>query len=109
MLAERLGDGPFDSLDLLFDPKVAAKLADCGIAVLDSPAEIMAIANNYLGLDPNSESKKDLASASKMLAAVQPYYKYFHSSQYISDLANGEICVALGYNGDILQEQSRAV
>jgi len=108
MVKARLGDMPFDSLDLIFNPEVAAKLEDCGIAVLDSSAEVMAIALNYVGLDASSEKKKDLKKASAMLSAVRPHYKYFHSSKYISDLANGEICVALGYNGDILQAQSRA-
>ena len=104
----RLGDTPADSLDLLFDPTVSAKLKDCGIALLDSPAEVMSIALNYLGLDPNSENKKDLKKAEELMKASRGNYRYFHSSQYISDLANGEICVALGYNGDILQSQSRA-
>ena len=108
MVKERLGDMPLDTLDLIFNPEVAAKLADCGIGLLDSPAEVMSIALNYIGLDPNSESKADLKEGTKLLNSVRDSYKYFHSGKYISDLANGEICVALGYNGDILQAQSRA-
>ncbi|GGO88057.1 putrescine-binding periplasmic protein [Marinobacterium nitratireducens] len=108
MVRERVGDMPIDSWDLIFKPELAAKVADCGLAVLDSPAEVVALALNYLGLDPNSESKADLDQAEALLASVQPHIKYFHSSQYISDLANGEICVALGYNGDVLQAQDRA-
>ena len=108
LVKERLGDVEIDSLDMLFKPEVAAKLADCGIAVLDSPAEVMATVNNYLGEDPNSEKTDVLNASAKVLSEARPYYKYFHSSQYISDLANGEICVALGYNGDILQAQDRA-
>ncbi|WP_221794141.1 polyamine ABC transporter substrate-binding protein [Oceanobacter mangrovi] len=107
-LKERLGDMPVDSYDLLFDPKMAAKLKDCGVAVLDSPAEMMAIALNYLGLDPNSEDKKDLDKAEALLKATRDNIRYFHSSQYIGDLANGEICLAVGYNGDIMQSVSRA-
>ncbi len=108
MVKERLGEMPLDTLDLIFDPKIAAKLADCGIGVLDSPAEVMSIALNYMGEDPNSEKKSVLKKGSALLKSVRPSYKYFHSGKYISDLANGEICVALGYNGDILQAQSRA-
>ena len=108
MVKARLGDMPVDTLDLLFKPEVAAKLADCGIGLLDSPAEVMSIALNYLGLDPNSEKKADLKKASALMSAARQNYKYFHSGKYISDLANGEICVALGYNGDVLQAQSRA-
>lgn len=108
MVKKRLGDQPLNTLDLLFKPEVAEKLSDCGIALLDSPAEIVSIALNYLGLDPNSESKQDLNQAKKLISASREHYRYFDSSKYISDLANGEICVAVGYNGDILQSQSRA-
>ncbi len=109
MVKKRLGPNfKLDSLDVLFKPEVAAKLQDCGIAVLDSPSEVMSIVNNYIGEDPNSESLSDLKASAKVLASARPYYKYFHSSKYISDLANGDICVALGYNGDILQAKARA-
>lgn len=109
MVKERLGaNAELDSLDLIFNPEVSAKLADCGIGILDSPAEVVSVALNYLGLDPNSEKKSDLKKAQNLLSSVRGNYKYFHSSKYISDLASGEICVALGYNGDVLQSQSRA-
>ncbi len=108
LLQQRLGSVAVDSLDLIFDPETAAKVADCGIGILDSPAEVMAIALNYLGLDPNSEKKADLKKATQLLKGVRPHIKYFDSGKYISDLANAEICVALGYNGDILQAQGRA-
>lgn len=108
MVKARLGDTPVDSLDLIFKPEIAAKLKDCGITILDSPAEVMSIALNYLGLDPNSEKKADLKQATALLKSVRESYGKFNSSTYISDLANGETCVALGYNGDMLQAQSRA-
>ncbi|WP_421866265.1 polyamine ABC transporter substrate-binding protein [Motiliproteus sp.] len=108
MIKERLGDMPANSLDLIFKPEVAAKLADCGIALLDSPAEMMSIALNYLGLDPNSEKKSDLKKATALMVEARSNYRYFNSSKYISDLANGEICLAVGYNGDVLQAASRA-
>jgi len=94
-------DAPVNSWDLIFKPEYAEKLASCGISLLDSPSEVMGIALHYLGLDPNSESEEDLAKAEELLTAIKPYIRYFHSSQYIDDLGNGEICVALGYSGDI--------
>jgi len=94
-------DAPLDSWDLLFKPEVVEKLASCGVAVLDSSSEVMGIANHYLGLDPNSESSEDLAKAEELMNSIKPYIRYFHSSQYIDDLGNGEICLALGYSGDI--------
>ncbi|WP_417505217.1 polyamine ABC transporter substrate-binding protein [Marinomonas gallaica] len=108
MIEERLGTTEIDSWDVLFDPSTAAKLADCGITVLDSPAEIMSVVNNYRGVDPNSEDKGELEASSKLMAGLRDNIKYFHSSQYISDLANGDVCVSVGYNGDVLQSQSRA-
>ncbi|MCV6611493.1 MAG: polyamine ABC transporter substrate-binding protein [Amphritea sp.] len=108
MVKQRLGDMPVNTLDLIFKPEIAAKLKDCGITVLDSPAEVISIALNYLGLDPNSEKKADLKKATALMKSVRESYGKFNSSQYISDLANGETCVALGYNGDVLQAQSRA-
>lgn len=108
MLKERLGDIPVNSLDIIFKPEVATKLKDCGITLLDSPAEVVSIALNYLGLDPNSEKKSDLKRASELLKSVRDNYRKFDSSGYISGLANGDVCVALGYNGDVLQAQGRA-
>ena len=107
-IKKRLGELPADTLDLVFNPELSAKLQDCGIAILDSPAEITGIALNYLGLDPNSESKSDLQQAAALLKANAAQYRYFHSSRYIADLASGEICLALGYNGDVLQAAGRA-
>ena len=76
---ERLGDMPLDTWDLVFKPEVVAKLADCGVTLLDAPAEIMASALNYLGLDPNSESADDLAKAEALLMSIRPYVRYFNS------------------------------
>lgn len=107
-VSARIDAGKIGSWDMVFDPETAAKLADCGIAVLDSPSEIMAPALNYLGIDPNSEDKADLEKATDLLLSVRPHIRYFHSSQYINDLANGDICVAVGYSGDVLQARDRA-
>ncbi len=109
-VAERLGeDAPTDSLALIFDPANAEKLADCGISLLDSPNEVLPAALAYLGLDPTSSDPEDLAKAGEVLMAIRPFVRYFHSSQYISDLANGETCVALGYSGDVFIAADRAL
>ncbi|MBM3491771.1 MAG: polyamine ABC transporter substrate-binding protein [Alphaproteobacteria bacterium] len=105
---ERLADAPTGSLDMLFKPEIARRFADCGIALLDTPSEVLEIALNYLGLDPRTGKPEELAKAQAMLLAIRPYVKYFHSSQYIDDLANGEICLALGYSGDVFQARKRA-
>lgn len=110
-IQEILGDdAPVDSWALMFDPEVTAKLAaaGCGISMLDSGDEMLPAAMAYLGLNPNSNEAEDFARAAEVISAVQPHITYFHSSRYISDLANGEICVGAGYSGDILQAADRA-
>jgi putrescine transport system substrate-binding protein len=106
---ERLGaDAPVDSWQLVFDPAYAAKLADCGITLLDSATDILPAALAYLGIDPTSTDTGDLQKAAELVQGVRPHIRYFHSSQYINDLANGEICVAVGYSGDIFIAAARA-
>ena len=109
-LVERaLGDtAPRDSLTLLFDPALAEKLAPCGIALLDTPQEVVPAALAYLGRDPKSHEPGDLDRAIALLDRVRPYVRKFHSSQYINDLATGDICIALGYSGDVIQARNRA-
>ncbi|MBI4923312.1 MAG: polyamine ABC transporter substrate-binding protein [Devosia nanyangense] len=107
-LKERLGDVPVNTWDIVFKPELAAKLQDCGIALLDSPSEIMASALKYLGLDPNSENLDDLKKAEALMLSIRPHVRYFHSSQYIDDLGNGEICLAVGYSGDVFIAQDAA-
>jgi putrescine transport system substrate-binding protein len=102
-----LGVDTIDSWSVIFDPENAKKLKDCGLVMLDAPVEVFDSALIYLGKDPNSESEEDLNAARDLVMGVRPYVRYFHSSQYINDLANGEICVALGWSGDILQAQAR--
>ena len=99
---------PVDSLALIFDPVVSAKLAPCGISLLDTPQEVFAAALAYLGLDPKSRNLGDLDKAFETLEKIRPYIRKFHSSQYINDLANGDLCVALGYSGDVVQARNRA-
>jgi len=97
-----------DSWSLILDPEVAAKFEDCGIAWLDAPTEMFPAAMNYLGLDPTSTDEADFQAAVDLLMTVRPHVRYFHSSQYITDLANGEICLAVGWSGDVLQSAERA-
>jgi putrescine transport system substrate-binding protein len=103
-----LGDVPVDSWQVILDPKNAAKLKGCGISLLDAPTDVVDSVLIALGRDPNSENEEDLKAAEAALMAIRPNVRYFHSSQYITDLANGEICVAVGYNGDVLQARDRA-
>ncbi|HQU69488.1 MAG TPA: extracellular solute-binding protein [Albidovulum sp.] len=108
LVSERLGEVPTDTLDLIFKPEIAAKLADCGIAVLDSPVEIIAVALNYLGADPYSENPDDLARAEKLLTDTAPSVRYFSNQKATTDLATGSICAALIYSGDAGIAQARA-
>ncbi|SCZ70248.1 polyamine ABC transporter substrate-binding protein [Epibacterium ulvae] len=101
-------DAPVDSLALVFDPANMEKLAECGVYFLDAPDEIIPAALKYIGEDPNSQDVKIIAKAEAVLQAVRPYVQKFHSSEYINALANGEICVAVGWSGDILQARDRA-
>lgn len=101
-------DAPTDSLELLFNPKYAEKLSKCGLSMLDSADEMLPMALVYLGLNPNSNSKADYKKAGEVLDKVRPFVTYFHSSRYITDLANGDICVAFGYSGDVFQAAARA-
>jgi len=110
-LKEIFGENPpVDSWDLVFKPENMEKLkkANCGVAMLDAQSEIMAPALNYIGKDPNSLNEADYVEAGAMLEKVRPYITYFHSSKYINDLANGDICVAVAWNGDIGMAATRA-
>lgn len=108
-VTEILGeDAPLDSLDLVLDPANMAKLSDCGVYFLDAPAEMIPMALNYIGEDPDSHDVEVIGKAEAVLAAVRPYIRKFHSSEYINALANGDICVAVGWSGDVLQARDRA-
>ncbi|QJT32455.1 polyamine ABC transporter substrate-binding protein [Aeromonas media] len=103
-----LGVDKIDSWAIIFEPENMKKLSHCGVAFLDSADEMIPAALNYLGLNPNSHDPADLKRAEEQLLKVRPYVTYFHSSKYIGDLANGDICVAAGFSGDILQAAARA-
>jgi putrescine transport system substrate-binding protein len=108
MVHALLPDAPLDSWRLILDPTVAAKVAKCGISILDSPAEMLRGVYSYLGKDPNSQSADDLALAEATLLKIRPYIRNINSSEYIEALANGDLCIAVGYNGDVMQARDRA-
>lgn len=108
MVKALMPDAPLDSWRLVFDPAVASKIAKCGISVLDSPAEMLRVVLSYLGRDPNSQKPEDAAAAEDTLLKIRPYIRNINSSEYIEALANGDLCVAVGYSGDILQARDRA-
>ena len=102
-------DFAMDTLDVVFVPEIIAKFQHCGVAFLDAPSEMFKAALHYLGLNPNSQNPKDYQGQSKELFKnVRPYIQYFHSSKYINDLANGDICLAFSWSGDVLQAADRA-
>jgi spermidine/putrescine-binding protein len=103
-----LGVDTIDSWAVLFEPENMKKLQKCGVSFMDSPDEVFPAVLNYMGLSPRSENAKDYDVATAKLKAVRPYITYFHSSKWVSDLANGDICVAFGYSGDVLQAKARA-
>jgi putrescine transport system substrate-binding protein len=102
-------DAPVDSWRLVFDPAVAAKFKGCGISVLEDPTDMVGTVLLWLGKDPNSQSEADLQLAEEALLKVRPFVRMITSAQYIDALANGEICIAVGYSGDILQARDRAL
>jgi putrescine transport system substrate-binding protein len=106
---KRIPDAPLDSWDLLFQPENASRLADCGITLLDAADEVNEIALNYLGYPPGGSDPAQLQEAMAMVAKIRPYVRYFHSSQYIDDFANGEVCLVLGWSGDLYQAMDDAL
>lgn len=103
-----LGVDKIDSWSAVFEPENIKKLQSCGVAFLDSADEMMPTVLNYMGLNANSTNPEDYKKAEAKLLAVRPYVTYFHSSKYISDLANGDICIAIGFSGDMFQAKARA-
>ena len=107
--ARILGPGAdIDSWDDVFNPAKIARFKDCGIHFLDSSDDIMPAALQYLHLDPNSNDPADLQKAADLLGKIRPYVRKFHSSEYLNALATGEICLVVGFSGDIKQAQKRA-
>lgn len=108
MIEERMPDAPVGSLAMLFEPEIVAKFADCGVSFLDEASEVFPVLLHYLGHDPYGEDPDALAEAEARMMEIRPHVRYFHSSQYINDLANGEICLAYGWSGDVFQARDRA-
>lgn len=107
-IQEALGIEKVDSWDVFFDPEKLSKLADCGVYVLDSPSDILPTTFKYLGIDPETTSADDFAKAEEALMKIRPFIRKFHSSEYINALANGDICLAVGWSGDVFQARDRA-
>jgi putrescine transport system substrate-binding protein len=107
-IKEVLGLDKIDSWDVFFKPENMEKLAACGVYVLDSPTDILPTALNYLGLEPTSTAPDDIAKAQDLMLSIRPHIRKFHSSEFINALANGDICMAVGYSGDLLQARDRA-
>ena len=108
MVRDRLGDHPMDSGDIIFDPEVVAKLADCGVSLLGSPLDVMPMLLAYFGKDPNSLDPVDLDLAKERLIELSPYIRYYSGSKMLTDLPNKEICVAMSWSGDYATAKWRA-
>lgn len=109
-LKERFG-GSTDiagSWDLVFKPENIARMKDCGVTLLDTPADMIPIALHYLGQDPHSTDPATIQKAADLLKSIRPYVQNFHSSQYVGSLANGSTCLVVGWSGDIIQARDRA-
>ncbi|HYL03024.1 MAG TPA: polyamine ABC transporter substrate-binding protein [Steroidobacteraceae bacterium] len=107
-IRSRMPDAPVESWRMLFEPQVVSKFQDCGVSILDAPSEVVATVLRYIGRNPNSNSPADLKAAEAVLKAIRPYVRYVDSSRYIDNLANGDICLVMGWSGDVKQAHDRA-
>jgi putrescine transport system substrate-binding protein len=108
-IASAMPNAPVDSFAMFYDPNVIRNFQKCGVSILDAPDEMVSTVLLYLGREPNSEKLEDLQAAEKVLLSIRPYVRYINSSKYIEDLANGELCLALGWSGDVGQARRRAI
>jgi putrescine transport system substrate-binding protein len=108
MIRARMPDAPVDSLEMVFNPKIVARFADCGVSLLDSPEDTIGMALSYLHLDPNSTRREDFAAAERLLMAVRPYVRSFDSIEYMNALANKEVCIAMSWSADYATVMARA-
>ena len=108
MIRARMPNAPVGSLDMIFNPAIVSKFADCGVTFLDSSEDVLQLALKYLGLDPNSTRPEDFKAAEKMLLKVRPYIRAFDSSEYINGLANKELCIAMSWSSDYALARARA-
>lgn len=108
MVRERLPDHPMDSMDVLFDPEVISKLADCGVTLLDGPLDLIPMALAYLGRDPSAVDEESLAAVEAMIKKVRPYVRYFGNDKMLVDMPNKEVCVVMSWSGDYATIAKRA-
>jgi putrescine transport system substrate-binding protein len=108
MVAQALPNVPIDSWRVIFDPAFASRLAKCGLSTLDAPGGVERLVLKYLGRDPNAPTDRDLADVAALLGKIRPYIRTIDSANIIDSIANGDICIALGYNGDFVQARNRA-
>jgi putrescine transport system substrate-binding protein len=101
-------DAPVYSLKMVFDPDIIARFRACGVVMLDSPTDVFPAALRYLGLDPDSKRPADLERATALLLSIRQHVRKFHSSEYIDQLSNGDVCLVFGYSGDIKQAAKKA-
>jgi putrescine transport system substrate-binding protein len=108
MIKARMPNAPLDSLDMLFKPEIISKFADCGVSFLDSAEDVLQLALNYLHINPNSTKPEDFKAAERLILAVRPYIRAFDSSEYMNDLANAEVCIAMSFSADYATARARA-
>jgi putrescine transport system substrate-binding protein len=108
LVRARMPDAPTDSLAMIFDPKVVARFADCGVTFLDSSEDVIQLALAYLHRDPNSRSVEDLHAAEDLVMAVRPYIRTFDSNDYWHQLASKEACLSIAWSSDYSVAQARA-
>ncbi|WP_102869030.1 polyamine ABC transporter substrate-binding protein [Pseudovibrio exalbescens] len=101
-------DAPLDSWAILFDPEILKQVSECGVHVMDEPDEMFPAALHYLGMDPDSNDPEDIRKAGELLETIRPYVLKFHNSEFVNALANGDICLAYGWSGDVMQAADRA-
>jgi len=106
---KRLGFEKVETWDVIFEPEILKNMAECGVTILDAPTEILPAALNYLGHDPTTQDPVKLGEAEMLVRRIMPYVRALDSSDYIDMLAAGEICLTIGWSGDILQARDAAV
>ena len=108
MVRKRLPDHPMDSMDVLFDPEVVSKVADCGVVLLDDPTDLLPMMMAYLGRDPNSVDDESLAAAEAQFKKIRKYIRYFSNDKMLVDMPNREVCVVMSWSGDYASIVARA-
>jgi len=108
MVKERIPNADLTTLDILFKPENAAKLADCGISIVESPRDVIPMTLAYLGLNPNTTNPKDFDAVVKAFAPIHKYIRAFDSNNYLNAIPNKELCVINNWSGDYATANARA-